>query len=456
MTKKLALGIAVFTAMLIMSIVYFQERTVFLDISYHLFFILKDNDFAIQNNRFGAFFTQLFPLLGSKMGLSLKSIAIIYSASFVVLPFLVFLLIALVIKNHKVGMAYLLFAVIMTTHTFYWIQSELPQGIAFMFVFFALLDNILQKESISPYFILATNILMFLICFTHPLIFIPFYFLLLYLYFLFPQKQKIVKSIALSYFLMFFMKISFFKAPYDTQAMGGLKNIFSLFPHYINLQSNKNLLHYFIHDYYFIPLLLIAVLIFYFNERKYSILFLIILFFTGYCFLINICYPVGADQFYLENQYLILAILAGFPFAYEVLPRIKSTNLQTLIIAIICFVSILRINNAHQLYTHRLDWNKKLLAEFEHSPNRKIILPGRFAPKDTLLMTWGSSYEFWLLSTMEDGRSRSMIIEEKNNEFDWAMPANKSFITKWGSFEYSVLNKKYFNFTDTTSYIKFK
>lgn len=35
-------------------------------------------------------------------------------------------------------------------------------------------------------------------------------------------------------------------------------------------------------------------------------------------------------------------------------------------------------------------------------------------------MTWSSSYEFWLLSTIEEGVSRSIIIEEKENEFDWA------------------------------------
>lgn len=42
----------------ILALVFYLERTAFLDISFHLFYILKDGDFAIQNNRFAAALTQ--------------------------------------------------------------------------------------------------------------------------------------------------------------------------------------------------------------------------------------------------------------------------------------------------------------------------------------------------------------------------------------------------------------
>lgn len=85
-------------------------------------------------------------------------------------------------------------------------------------------------------------------------------------------------------------------------------------------------------------------------------------------------------------------------------------------------------------------------------PQKKLIIPAQFAPMDTLLMTWGASYEFWLLSTLENNESRSIIIENDIYEFNWAKDNNKAFIAKWGNFDYQNLNKTYFKFNDTTRY----
>lgn len=457
MTKYRILLIAslTFSTMLVLSIIFYKERTCFMDIAYHLFCILKDDDFAIQNNRFGAFFTQLFPLIGSKLGWSLKVISITYSMSFVILPFLTFILIHLVLKNYRCAVAYILFVMLMTTHTFYWIQSELPQAISFLFILLALLDNVSNNDKeLLPYFWVKVSTLSLIVCFTHPLIIIPFSFIVLFYYFSYPGKRKIITSVGLIYFSFFIIKTLFFKTPYDNQAMGGIKNFITLFPNYFNLQSNKNLLKYFLHDYYLVFISLLASLIFYFKTHQYQKLVLQFSFFFGYCLLVNVSYPNGADQFYLENQYLILSFIVALPFALDVLPQIKKVKIQYAIVCLICVVSIFRIIHTHSLYTNRLDWYRNLLLQTENIPQKKMIIPSSRAPKDTLLMTWASSYELWLLSTIEKGVSRSIIIEEKENEFDWALPSNKSFISKWGVFSYTDFNKRYFVFTDTTNYIK--
>ncbi len=95
--------------------------------------------------------------------------------------------------------------------------------------------------------------------------------------------------------------------------MSGLKNGLILFPDYFNLQSNKNLLGYFLHDYYYLLIVLIIIIWFYLKHTEYNKLVLILTFFLGYILIINVSYPNGADQFYLENQYLILSIIVGIP-----------------------------------------------------------------------------------------------------------------------------------------------
>jgi hypothetical protein len=453
--ETLLIGSLTFLTLLTFSIVFYKERTCFLDASYHLFYILKDGDFAIQNNRFGAFFTQMFPLIGSKLGLSLSTIAVLYSMSFVVLPFLTFLLIHIGLKNSKISVAYLLFNILMTTHTFYWVQSELPQAMAYLFILIALLDNIASSNKEAPaYFWLLINILCFTICFTHPLILIPFSFLIIFFYISYSKKRAVIASVGLIYIYSYLIKVKFFKTPYDSQALDGIKNFTALFPNYFDLQSNKNLIEYFIRDYYFAILFLVVCLIFHLKAQQYKKTILLLTFFAGYCLLINVSYPNGAEQFYIENQYMVVSFIVAIPFVCDILPKIENYKVQYSALCLICIVGLLRIVNTHDFYSKRLDWNRDMLSKTEEFSNKKLIIPPGEGPLDTLLMTWGSSYEFWLLSTMESGVSRSIIIEERQNEFDWALPSNKAFISKWGNFNYADLNKQYFSFNDTTSYMK--
>ena len=68
-----------------------------------------------------------------------------------------------------------------------------------------------------------------------------------------------------------------------------------------------------------------------------------------------------------------------------------------------------------------------------------------------VLMAWGTPYEFWLLSTTEQGTTASIIIDDKPELRPWAALLRKSLVVNWGIFPYSELNPKYFHFTDTTT-----
>lgn len=456
MNKKqtLIIGSITYGMLLILSVYFYKERTVFTDMAFHIFSIVKDHTFAIQNYRFGAFITQLFPIIGLKLGASLSNIAIAYSLSFVLLYFATFIIITHFLNNIKIGLCFLLFSILITTHTFFWIQSELPQGAAFLFVFIAILDNALKKDTVPIYFNFASAFCLFVVSFTHPLLLFACLFLFIFLYFTYPQKRQFIAFIFLSYFSFYVIKAVFFKTSYDEQAMAGLKNIYQLFPYYFNIQSNKNLVHYFWHDYYFLIILLIVEFIFYIKYKLFFKIALIFTFFVGYTFMINMSYPDGASQYYLENQYLLLAIFIGTPFVYDILPSIKSKNWQLAVIFTIALLGIIRIYTANDIYTRQLIYYRKLLSETAQLPQKKLILSADKITDNVLPMPWASSYELWLLSTIEQGVSRSLIIEDTPHEFDWTMNNNKSFITKWGIFDYAKLNPKYFNFTDTSLYVR--
>lgn len=451
--KVRIIGTIVYVLMLFMSLFFFLERTAFVDIAYHLFHIIKDSDFAIQNYRFVAFFTQLFPLVSSKLGLDLEMIMKLYSASFVILYFMVFLLL-LKLKEWKYALGLLLLNTLMVSHTFYWIQSELQQGLSMLILYFGLFSYSLRhKASTSPksYLRYVLTILLFTVTFAHPLLLFPFMFLTLFFILSDSSKLKPYAYSFLGFIVFYLIKLLLFKTPYDSGAMGGVGNIVSKFPNYINLTSNYNFVSYLIHDYHFLLIGFIILAVYYIRNGQYFKIGLVALFCLGYTFLVNISYPDGADQFYIENLYLPLSIFIGFPLAFDV-TNIKKSNLIIPALAIFLVCRLINIYTTHDIYTERVEYLQEIITEANQSNQTKRIIQFDEEMKSKLFMSWGTSFEIWLISTIHNKETSSIIITEDPQRLEWNIPYNQRFITNWECFEYSDLPEEYFIFKDTSPF----
>jgi hypothetical protein len=444
-------GFGLFAVLLVLAIVFVKERIIIFDTSFQLFLMLRANGFAIQADRFGAVFTQIFPVIGSWLNLPLSSIIILYSTGFIVFYFACFCIILFVFKNIKLALITLLFLMGITTHTFFWIQCELYQGVVFTLVYLSWLDYLLSTSASKKWFYILSPVFIVTIIFFHPLL--PFVFLFGVFYFLFHYNNasKLLIPLALIFTVLFFIKNKFFTNGYDNDAMSSLANFKWLFPNYFTIQSNKNFIHYCITDYYFIPILFFINSFFYFKNKLWYKLILFQSFFLGFLFIVNVSHQGGADQFYLESEYVMLMIFLSFPLLFDVFPAI-SNKLSSSIILIILLVGVLRVYNISSVYTHRLETVRQINLTYG---GKKSILLQQNLPMNILLLSWSSSCEIWLLSTLETKQSNSIMIAEKENEFEYIAHQNKVFITKWEAINYSDLkNKKYFNFIDTSFYIK--
>lgn len=446
-------GLVTYAVLAILAIVFYLERTAFLDISYHLFYIIKDGTFAIQNNRFGAFVTQLFPLIGSKIGLPLSALMKLYSVGFVLYYFAIFFIISKVLRSYRYALVMLLFSTLMVTDTFYWIQSEFPQGLAFMILYFALLDSahlrgLFHKWQVYP--VLA--IMIVTLVFFHPLLIFPFLFSSVFLYLEDKSFRKILKASSLFYVLLYIVKAIFFKTVYESNATSGVDNFIRLFPNYLSLTSNKQFLHEILSKYYLLILMLFGMLWYYFRQMQREYLYkaiLILMFFTGYLLLVNVSFPNGTDSFYLENLYLPLSLFIIIPFVYDI--RMSQKNYLILLILVLG-IRIVQMGMTHEFYTDRIEWLESYINETKDYDQKKIIVSENHFPKNTLLMSWATPYEFWLLSTISGGETRSIMITDDVAGVEWTRGYNNKFVTKWGAFDYNELPAKYFNFKDTTLY----
>jgi hypothetical protein len=329
--------------------------------------------------------------------------------------------------------------------------SELPQAVALSFIYFALFYHIMIKEKIPFYYFPIILILLITIGFTHPLVLFVEIFTLIFFILHYPLNRKFISWNLVAVFVILLIKSLYFKTEYDTNAMSGIQNLYKLFPNYLNLQSNKNFIQYLIHDFYFIVVLFILLLIFQIRYKQYKKLLLTIFFSFGYLFVVNISYPNGANQFYIETQYLLLTVFVLLPFSFDVFPKIKSVHKYTAVSFMLLFC-LIRINHSHKIFTQRIQWERNILAKTETLPNKKVIIITDEKINETLLMTWASSFEFWLLSTIENNSSRSIIIVDNDKELTWQKDHNKSFITKWEVTPYDKLDKKYFIFNDDSYY----
>lgn len=441
-------GRFVFVVLCFLAVYFYLERSVFMDIAFHLFTILKQGDFAIQNNRFVAAFTQSTVVVGQKLGVPLSVIALVYSSSFALLYLLAYVVIRFGSKNVAMSWVYVLFGIMMVSHTFYWIQSELPQGMAVFFIFFAYLESLLTQKSFSIKQVAFIAIGLFVVSFAHPLIIFPFVFVCVYFYLRMPQRLWNLVYILCMFFLFYGIKMVLFKTYYDSQSINGLKNLLNYFPYYWQMDSMHDFARYLLSDYYFFAIIFVVNVYFYLYSRQYIPLLLMTAFTLGYILMVNGSYPSGAEQFYLENQYLLLAVFVAFPFVYEVLPRVKNPLWIGAILYLICLTGIGRIYLTHFLYTQRLQWYETFL---QAHAQEKLIIRKENTPQKLLMMNWASCYEFWLLSTIQQNQSCSFIIEDATGEFDWTVNTKDSFISKWGVFPYESLPPQYFKFYDTTS-----
>lgn len=443
-------GFAAYAILFLFALVFYKERTIFVDIAFHLFHILRAGTFAIQGYRYGAVVTQVFPLIAGKLDFDLDTIMKIYSVAFIIYYTICYYLCGSVLKNYRLALILLFTQLLFTTETFYWIQSELQQGLAFMVVFFAWLNKLRPGKLTIPGAVGTLALLLFA-TFFHPLLALPMMFTFAYFFINKGPEfdRRILVASAVIFLIAYYVKSKIFVATYDNNAMQGVNNFIYMFPHYFGIASNRRFLSHCIDKFYWVPVFSFVIGIFYIAKKKWLLFLLFTSFVTGFLLLVNLSYPHAKEAgFYMENLYMPLGIIIAVPLVYDILPLLRKNSVGLLFALIVC-TGLGRIYLKHNTYTNRLNWERKFLKN--HIDN-KILVSDREVPMDTLQILWGTPYEFWLLSTTEYGKTASIVIDEHIDKLLWYKWENKEFLASFERFEYNRLPPPYFLFRDTVTH----
>ncbi|MCA8832421.1 hypothetical protein [Hymenobacter pini] len=422
-------GLAAMLVLVLFAWHFYMERAAYSDLAYHLFIYLKDKSLFIQNRRFVAVVTQLPTLLAIKAGLPLNIVLRLYSVVFVLYYLTVFLISAYWFRNQQVALVVVLLFVLLASRTFYWAQSELPQGLAALLLFYA---GVARQAPLPWRFsTLALAALVPVFIFGHPLIILPFLFVWVYDWLLNQRFRD------WAYYGMLALALAMYKlramlippGSYEATHMTFGPNLTKFFPHYLSLSSFDTFWQLCLHGFIALPLLLLVLTVFYLRQRSWFAWLRLVLVWgavAGYTFIINVSNPDYTEATYLENLYLPLTLFVAIPLALELLPALERAwagRGPVLVTGLVLVVVVARLGliwYRHTPYTAYQQWLTQLLRYTGQFPERKFILhsdnvdPHRLRAGE---MWWASASETMMRSARNSPDSVQTVRIGDNVEY---------------------------------------
>lgn len=399
---------------------YYQERTLFLDNAFQVFLLIQDKDIVINSNRWPVVIFRSFPLLMVKLGASIKMIILALSFSYMIFHIIVYGIIRFIIGDRSKAWLLLAFLIIPTAHTFYWCNSDHLIGISLVILLASCIEH--QKY-------IGSAILLAILPWVHPLVFISLGFVLSY-YFLFTKLKKTVVGCYILFAVgVKAIKSLVFQSWYEAEKS---KILFRQLSQY-NF-SDHNLDYLFQWTFWPILLSIFICCVICVLYRRYWVLSYFIVAVIAYIFLQDIMIRNYSYVFYHEATFLILF----FWSAFVIQKAAEDFEWQKLIrIAYFLFlIGYVRIISYGASYSDRIDWFQELLKDHD----RKVFLYE--VDKFPLVkMEWGTPFESLLISSME-GPSKTILfaVDPENFTTDEAV-----FKNHFGSIPLNQLDSNYFD-----------
>lgn len=316
---------AFFALMTVFAVVFANERFQ-ADGAYYLFRVINFESFQIEHQRFVLVFSQALPLLGVKLGLSMKVIIMLNSLSNIIFFYLIFRYVVYYLRDQTAGIAVILFQVLGVLHLNFTPMYEIWYGAMLLVPIRAHLVCYRYGKMRDILFLVA---LMITVLFAHPLLFIPLIFVLLLDA---VEKWALDWRVLASAILVFAGWIivkKMYISPYEAGKVSMLDTSWN--KAYLDLMSASyywGLIRFFF-TYYTIPVLIYLVtIIFYLIRRSKTKAILVSVFFIGHILVVNFTHVNDVVLTpYFERMYMSLIPIVLFPFLYDVITQIVLRNI---------------------------------------------------------------------------------------------------------------------------------
>jgi hypothetical protein len=451
-------SLAIFFLMLFGAVYYYSERMFFSDSSYIAFKAINEQKLQIQEFRFGAFITQIVPVLGAKLGLSIKSILIAYSASFNLFYLIVASILLFGFKEYRFVILFAFYWVLITTTTFFWPNNEVHQGIGYIFLLFPALIKAGEKKTnfVIPIILLLTLGTTAIFC--HPLVLPVFIFLWVYLIaeksdWHYNKRQTVILSIITLIIIAAKIVVSKTYASYDTEKLKGVSNmkVVDIFKAFTSNLS-REIFHHTFSNYWLLPIISGVGIFMLVRQKKFFLSIWTIGCMVVYFVLLCLTFS-QYQSFIMESELMAVIIIATFPFVFLTLPSMKKQ--YTMVILLFIFiVRLINFNGSNEYFSQREQKLADIVAKMKEKNLTKVALmkSERFSAENWEL-DWGLPAESMLLSASIWDNPMRCFAMVRPEDASWAVPTNNTDVMvcfeKW---PIEKLKMNYFHFDTTRPY----
>lgn len=454
--KPAAIAGAVMVLLVLGGLVFWRERMLFYDASYISFRIINLHRLQIMEHRYGSFITQMVPLAGAALHLSLKAILIAYSLSFPVFYLLVFLLLCRW-KAWPLAILLALYLTLFVSDTFFWTNNEVHQGTAWLLLWLGMMWQAHARKW-PPGLVLALSLpLMALAIFTHPLVifsalFLWGFFLLERRFAGWPRWLLLALSVALVILIIWKKQLSsngWYDAGKIEQITGaGMPQLVAALGNNMSLSFLKEMLY----QYWLFPLLLLAGMIALFRNGKPLLAVWTVLNLALLYLLVCLSFPLWLS-FHSESEWMTFSLVGGTPFVLYVLPRIKPVK-ASLLLAVVFSVRLVYIGLAAPVFMERRQMIVDMLRQMERRGITKLAIMRNGANLDFgNLAPWSLPVESLYQSALNgEPVNRTLIVTDSADlQRVLALPPNQ-FAGPWEAYKPQELNSRYFRFDTAARY----
>jgi hypothetical protein len=437
-------GSLYFAILIIYAIVFYKERVAFTDAAGTLIGLCQRHKCLIQLDRYGAFITQLLPLIFLYFGGSLKAIAIAYSVNFIVFHALVFVVL-FKCQQYNLAIAWLLFFCLMMGDAFFYVHNELFTAQGFMLLSIGLFQYSLQFKSNFNLLSFISFICLTLGMFSHLSAVLVFGFIMVF-YFFYYKLWQYAKShfwVAFAILIVLISKyISTTHSWYDVSKLEAFENKTALH-NIFNYKSTQLFLATFFKEHILVVLFLIYSSILLLYVKKYFFALINLLSVLAYLIITLILFSESAPLYYMQGEWMPISIITVIIFFNCI--NVNEIQMQ-LIIPIAVIFSLVHIYIKSSFYTHYTSYKYNIIEKM-HLNNDVKKYCNNYS-QDTLpnVHLWTLGNETIILSSLNNCNNTCTFFYTHNQTVLDSINNNNTLIgLDFLYYPDSVLNKKYFN-----------
>lgn len=393
--------------MTLFSVYAYRERMLFVDPAWVSFNIINDGTFSFAEYRYGAFISQLFPLVASSLGLSLKAVLMLYSFGFYAFYLGASLLLTFRMKQYGTSILLVLYFTVFVSDGYFWPNNEVHQGVVWMLLFVGAFLSV-QKNAWTTHLVLVL-LLALAIC-SHLIVSIPLLFLWLYIRTdrSFPpsmSKMHLVYSVLMVLFLFIRYKLSS-TGWYDGSKLEGVKQVTlsGLFNAFSSGQARSFIT--LVGNVHWVALLItVSSIVLLLAERRYRQLIIMIGASAGCFAVVCLVYPDAFGRnlrFYMESEWQALAILIATPLVTFYSSANKYRKVVFYGFASVLVIKSAYIFNSYSFFHQRYERLAGLTNTLRGNDIYKALIVAETSnAEDKFIMKWGLPVESMLYSGLE-------------------------------------------------------